>query len=69
MTFEWLELHLNNVMLWKAEWCAILKIIKPLENKARTGPRSAARFKPEVHQRSKLIKCPEQEQHQQDQLK
>ena len=56
-------------MLWKAEWCAILKIIKPLENKARTGPRSAARFKPEVHQRSKLIKCPEQEQHQQDQLK
>ena len=31
-------------------------------NKARTGPRSAARFKPEVHPRSKLTKCPEEEQ-------
>ena len=31
-------------------------------NKARTGPRSAARFKLEVHPRSKLTKCPEQEQ-------
>ena len=34
-------------------------------NKARTGPRSAARFKPEVYPRSKLTKCPEQEQQQQ----
>ena len=32
------------------------------QNKARTGPRSAARFKPEVRSRSKLTKCPEQEQ-------
>ena len=31
-------------------------------NKARTGPRSAARFKPEVHPRSKLTKCPELEE-------
>ena len=30
-------------------------------NKARTGPRSAARFKPEVHPRCELTKCPEQE--------
>ena len=43
-----------------------------------TGPWSAARFKPElhpqncnpgVHARSKLTKCPEQEQEQQEQLK
>ena len=32
--------------------------------KARTGPRSAAGSKPEVHARSKLTKCPEQEQQQ-----
>ena len=36
-----------------------------VKNKARTGPRSVARFKPEVHPRSKLAKCPEQEQQQQ----
>ena len=47
-------------------------------NKARTGPRSAARFKPEVHPRSapqkcspevyprsKLTKCPKQQQEEQ----
>ena len=33
------------------------------KNKANsTGPTSAARFKPDVHPRSKLTKCPEQEQ-------
>ena len=31
-------------------------------NKTWTGPWSAARFKPEVHPKSKLTKCPEQEQ-------
>ena len=36
-----------------------------LFNKARTGPRSAVRFKPEVQPRSKLKKCPEEEEHQQ----
>ena len=34
------------------------------ENKDRTGPRSAAIFKPEVYPRSKLMKCPEQEEQQ-----
>ena len=34
--------------------------VTPNLSKARTGPRSAARFKPEVHPRSKLTKCPEQ---------
>ena len=32
------------------------------KNKARTGPKSATRFKPEVHSRSKLKMCTEQEQ-------
>ena len=32
-------------------------------NKAWTSPMSAARFKPEVHPRSKLTNCPEQQQH------
>ena len=32
-----------------------------LKNKAKTGPRPAARFKPEVHPRKKLTKCPEEE--------
>ena len=36
-------------------------------NKARTGPRSVARFKPEVHPRNKLTKCPEHEEQQQQQ--
>ena len=31
-------------------------------DKARTGPSSVARFKPEVHPRSELTKCPEQEE-------
>ena len=31
-------------------------------NKARSDPRPLARFKPEVHHTSKLMKCPEQEQ-------
>ena len=35
-----------------------------LWNKAMTGPRFAARFKPEVKPRSKLTNCPaQQEQH------
>ena len=33
-----------------------------LWNKAMTGPRFAARFKPEVHPRSKLTISPEQEE-------
>ena len=32
------------------------------QNNARTGPRSEDRFKLQVHARSKLTKCPEQEQ-------
>ena len=37
-----------------------LSILK--KTKVRTGPRPAARFQPDVHPRSKLTKCPEQEQ-------
>ena len=31
-------------------------------NKDRTGPWSTAKFKPNVHSRSKLMKCPEEGQ-------
>ena len=39
-----------------------------LVKQGRTGPRSPARFKPEFHPRSKITKCPE-EQQEQEQLK
>ena len=39
-------------------------VVTRRSNKAWTGPRSAARFKPEVYPGSKLTKCPEQEQQQ-----
>ena len=41
----------------------------PYFNKGTTGPRSAARFKPEEHPRSKLLKYSEQEEEKEQQLK
>ena len=44
---------------------ALIDFAVRLSNKVRTGPRSAARFKPEVYPRSKLTKCLKEEEEQQ----
>ena len=75
-TFSWIFvlssiLHFfKNVclQLWWSEfesrWNLHNLICKIVDNKTTTGPRFAARFKPEVKPRSKLTNCPaQQEQH------
>ena len=44
---------------WTGKEYLLLHAVK--SKKARTGPNPAARFKPDVHPRSKFTKCLEQE--------
>ena len=56
------ELARNYKDMVKYLFCMDFSQIFNKLNKASTGPRSVARFKPEVHPRSKLMKCPEEQQ-------